>query len=202
MNKKLLKEIRDAIKKHHVLELAKRAKEEKNHPLYKSRNIYPDLPDFKITDADLPQIEELDNFPNRPLASERQWTPLEKFFYAVLWKDSKLKSIKLIIKGIRDALNDHRAAPPKFVYYYLGRHLTSRLEEPLVDRHTMCAWCLIQGIKIPAEFTDNDAKNYRRWFLEICKNENLKCYEDARLLDSLFFALGKYAKKHPRLNAI
>jgi hypothetical protein len=200
MNKKqklhqLLKKIRAAIKNHKVLELAKRVEKEEEHPLHKCRNEYPDLPPFEITTADLAQIRELESFPN-PL-KKCQWTPFEKIFYAMLWKDGKLKSIKRIIEGIRAASNDVTASPSKFVfvYHYFGRHLKNRIEEPLVDQHTMRARRLIWKPKNKGRFTVADAEIYRTEFLKIKKAENLKTAKDLRLIDSLFFAFGKYAKR-------
>jgi hypothetical protein len=200
MNKKqklqqLLEEIGDAIKNHKVLKLAKLVENEEKHPLHKSRNEYPDLPPFKITKADLAQIKELENFPN-PL-KKSQWTPFEKIFYAMLWKDGKLKSIKRIIEGIRAAFNDGTASPSKFifVYHYFGRHLTNRFDEPLVDQHTMRACRLIWNPENKRRFTVADAEIYRAEFLKIKKAENLKTAKDLRLIDSLFFAFGKYAKR-------
>ena len=199
MNKKqkhqqLLKQIRYAIKIHKVLKLAKCVENDEEHLLHKSRNKYPDLPPFKITKADLTQIKELENFPN-PL-KKSQWTPFEKIFYAMLWKDGKLKSIKRIIEGIRAAFNDVTTSPSKFifVYHYFGRHLTNRFDEPLVDRHTMRACRLIWKPKTKGRVAVADAKIYRTNFLKIKKNENLKTAKDLRLIDSLFYAFGKFAK--------
>lgn len=186
-------EVHDAIKNNRVLKLAKSVKNNKDHALYKSRNKYPDLPVFEIKESDLEQIEELNNFPI-PLASGRRWTPLEKLFYALLWKDAKLKSIKLLVKGVHAALNGNREPPSSFVYYYLGRHLTDRLKEPLVDQHTMRACRLIWGTGNSGKFTVSDAERYRCEFLQICKSEGLATYDKIRLVDSLFHALGKYAK--------
>jgi hypothetical protein len=190
----LLKEIRNAIKTHSIIKYAKQVQTQRDHPLNRYLNTYPELPRFEIAVTDIAQIEELNNFPDHLLPSERQWTPLEKFFYAVLWKDGKLKSIKLIIKGIEAALNGKDAPPSKFVYYYFGRHLTNRLEEPLVDKHTMHACHLILRTKKGREFTVADAGKYRRLFLAIRKDENLRNLEDGRLVDSLFYAFGKFAK--------
>jgi hypothetical protein len=201
MNKKLqrcLNEILNAITNHETWKLAEQVKIQKNHPLHEYRNKYPDLTHFEFTDNDLLQIEELNGFPDHPLTSDHQWTPLEKFFYAVLWKDGKLDKIELIIKGISDGLKNNHESHSNVVYYYFGKHLTNRIKEPLVDQHTMRAWCLIQDnkkdIKNSADITDCDAKNYRSWFLKICRSEKRKSYKDMRLIDSLFFALGKYAK--------
>lgn len=199
MNKQLnevLDEVRVAIKNQKIRELANRVKNEKNHVLCKYRNKYPDLTDFKITAGDLQQIERLNKFP-QPLPESHNWTPLEKLFYAVLWKDAKLKSIKLIIKGVRAALEGKQESPPNFVYYYLGRHLADRLKEPLVDQHTLRAWWLIRNAEIRSKFTISDAESYRRWFSEICTDENLTTYKEVRSVDSLFFAFGKYAKSSP-----
>ena len=200
MNKKkkhqqLLKQIRYAIKNHKVLKLAKCVENGEKHTLHKSRNEYPDLPPFKITEADLAQIKELENFPN-PLKKSK-WTPFEKIFYAMLWKDGKLKSIKRIIEGITAAFNDGTPSPSKFifVYHYFGRHLTNRFDEPLVDQHTMRACRLIWKPKTKGRFTVADAKIYSTEFLKIKKAENLKTAKDLRLIDSLFFAFGKNAKR-------
>jgi hypothetical protein len=195
-------EIIDEIKKAKVdgavLKYAEDAK--KDCRLEGSQNKYNDLPAFDITDKDMEEIKKLKD-PNL-LANDRTWTSLEKFFYAVLWKDGKLESIKRIIDGMESALDDSNASPPEkspFVYYYFGRHLINRIEEPLVDRHTLRAFCLIQeriqGKEDSWKPTLDDAKAYRDYFLEIRKKENLTSYKQARLIDSLFFALGKYAKK-------
>jgi|GEM_PF-4865035 len=200
---KILKEIRDAKENCSVLKYADQARTQQpgqpDHTLKEYFNPYPKLPRFEITDADLAQIEDLNNFPDRPLTSERQWTPFEKIFYAMLWKDGKLKSIKRIIEGMNAVKNGGSAPASKFVfvYHYFGRHLTNRVDEPLLDQHTMRACRRFQANKRRGRFTIEDAENYRSLFLDICKAENLKSYEDTRLVDSLFFALGKYAKRHP-----
>jgi hypothetical protein len=198
----IIEAIKKAKKSGILLKYAEDAKK-KGHPLAESRNKYNDLTAFDFTDKDMEEIKKLNNFPDL-LANDRQWTPLEKFLYAVHWKDSKLDGIKSIIEGMES--DGSNASPPKksaFVYYYFGRHLRNRIKEPMVDRHTLHAFRLIKngGTEVSSKPTLDDAKECRAYFLEIYKKEKLTSYKEARLIDSLFFALGryagKYAKNHP-----
>ena len=57
--------------------------ENHSHELYPFLNNYPPLP-FEITQEDLDQIKFLLNLPEANLEA-REWTPLEKIFFANLW---------------------------------------------------------------------------------------------------------------------
>lgn len=165
-------------------------------------NSYPNIP-FTITIEDVAAIRQLRDGPGL-LPDDHQWTPWEKIFYAILWKDSKLKSIGRIIEGAEEALANRQPVPTSsaVVYHYFGRHLTDLLNEPILDQHSVRAQRLmenqephlIQGIRQTKLPTAAEARRYHDWFREIIATENITSYEESRVIDRFLYALGKFAK--------
>jgi hypothetical protein len=201
----LLAEIRNQRSNGGFLQYAKRVASDRTHLLHRHLNSYPPLL-FEITNRDLEQIKKLCKFPDA-VDPAHPWTSWEKIFYAILWKDGKLESIKRIIEGVEAALKNITELPSSaVVYHYFGRHLTNRLKEPLLDQHSVRAYRLIenqdqsriQEIRYSAIPTAKDAENYRTWFRSILNSEKITTYEDSRVLDSFLFSLGAYAKLNPK----
>jgi len=197
-----IKYAQKAIKDKNLKGLAESIAANPKHPLYKALNSYPALP-FEISADDLKVIEILKTFPS-PLPDNHQWTPLEKIFYALLWKDGKLESIKRIIEGAEHALSNTPSTPSSaVVYHYFGRHLTDRLRQPIIDQHTIRAFRLLttpsedklDEIRAIQSLTNDDAQAYCTWYVEMTTAEGIESYEDSRKIDCFLFALGKYAKK-------
>lgn len=202
---KLLDEVRNQRFKGRLLQYAKQVASDRTHVLHRHLNSYPELP-FEITNSDLKQIKRLCKFPSA-VDPAHSWTSWEKIFYAILWKDGKLESIKRIIEGVEAALEDTKELPTSaVVYHYFGRHLTNRLQEPLLDQHSVRAYRLIenhdqskiQEIRQAGAPIAKEAEDYRAWFTNILNSENVTTYEDSRALDSFLFALGAYAKLNPK----
>jgi hypothetical protein len=201
----LLAEIRNQRSNGSLLKYAKRVTSDRTHLLHRHLNSYPQIP-FEITNGDLEQIKELYGFPS-DVDPAHSWTSWEKIFWAILWKDGKLESIKRIIEGAEAALKNTSKLPSSaVVYYYFGRHLTNRLKEPLVDQHVIRAYRLIenqdqskiQEIRQAGIPTAKESEDYRVWFTGILNSENITTYQDSRALDSFLFALGAYAKLKPK----
>lgn len=199
--KNLIAEAQSGLDKQKLLLYAKELANKKGHVLLRHLNKYPFIP-FKIDINDIKDIAELKHFPS-PVRGDHKWTPWEKIFYAILWKDGKLKSIKRIIEGAETALKESNSQPGTgVVYHYFGRHLTDPVNEPILDQHTIRAHKLItnkdpnkvEEIRKLDQPTGLDAEKYREWFREVMTRENITTYDDARALDSYLFALGSYAK--------
>jgi hypothetical protein len=197
-----IKFTRQAIEKNTLTELAKDVDSNKEHPLNKPMNSYPKIP-FEISACDLEKVQMLKSFPD-PHPKEHQWTPLEKIFYALLWKAGKLESIKRIIEGAEKASNNTPSAPDRaVVYHYFGRHLVNRLQHPVIDQHTTRAFLLLTNLSVQNldnirtfdSPTKDHARKYCTWYNKMLVDHNIISYDDSRKIDCYLFALGKYAKK-------
>lgn len=191
----------DAISQKKLKPLALEVAANPMHPLHKSLNSYPPIP-FEICQDDLKVIAMLKEFP-KPIPEDHKWTPLEKIFWAVLWKDGKLKSIKKIIEGAEHVVNKKQSLLYNgVVYHYFGRHLMDRVREPIIDQHTTRAFRLLtknpdddlNKIRSIASVANEDAIAYCKWYIEITTAEEISNYDESRKIDSYLFALGKYAK--------
>ena len=195
--------VKDALDNRGLYELSLGVGDNRNHRLHRFLNNYPPLP-FEITQDDLNQIEVLLDFPEANLEA-REWTPFEKIFFANLWKDAKLKGLKKIIKGVQEAINEGQDEPRDAIAYnYLGRHLVDLLNNPIIDQHTYRAFRLLDHLVDDSELTAirriktvpsaEEADAYCEWYRGILRREEITCYQQSRKIDSLLFALGKYAK--------
>lgn len=134
-------------------------------------------------------------------------TPLEKILYSVLWKQGDLGKEKHIISGV---LNSSQV-DDGLVFYYFGRHLQSKIENPIVDQHVIRAFRIkecydFENIKNIRSKDFNISKkglidkkiviqNYLNWHKKIRNKREKNQQEDLTYnLDLLFFALGKFIK--------
>lgn len=208
----LISEAKEALKYKRLFMTASGIEDNRTHLLYtilENNRKYPCLP-FRIEEGDLKELSDIRKFPDPEQEPDiKDWSPWKKMLYALLWKDNKLKSIRRIIDGIESAINGTSVPllddDRNVVYYYFGRHLTNPLNEPLVDQHTIRAHRLIMVTpETPEEVvsiirgeespTAKQAREYRDWFREILKNEDITTYENARKIDSYLLALGTTAK--------
>lgn len=199
--RKVIDKAREAINKKELLKEAQIARENRNHELHEYFNTYPAL-HFELKPSDLEEIQFLKNISKD--FSEHIKTPLEKIFYAHLWKDKKLKPIIKIIEGAESALND--AVPSNgdkaVVYSFFGRHLVDRMKHPIIDQHCVRAHRLIVNeaeenitkIRKGNLPTQEEAIEYCEWFRNILEQENITNYKNSRDLDGYLFAIGKFSK--------
>jgi hypothetical protein len=198
---------RDAIRGKTFWEFTKLSHEDENHLLRKHFNQFPALP-FTIDENDFLEIQSWSNFPFSQELLDREWTPLEKLFFAQLWKDGKLRSSGRIVEGVEQGV---KQSNPKvsdaIVYHFFGRHLVDPVANPIIDQHSYRAYKLIENQhadivqirkieKVPSE---EEATAYCKWFCAILNAEKIVTYQDTRIIDSYLFALGKYAKMSKRI---
>lgn len=160
------------------------------------------------------EIEELEknkiiinnNFSPEIANSESQIslkTPLEKIFYAILWKTGSLSYSNSLIEGIK--AKDNEELPEKrIVFHQFGRFLTN-INEPIIDQHVLRCF-LIHKNGCKDEYFEKDlvknhkdeAKEYIKWVKQIISNHetNLNKFE----IDEILFLLGKDIKKKHKTN--
>lgn len=200
----LAKDAKDAYDNNQLYEYAKRIGGGQNPSLSRYLNSYPAIP-FQVDADDIKGIISLKSLP-KLADQEHKWTPWEKLFYAQLWKDGKLKSTMHIISGLESAQAHSSGMPTSaVVYHYFGRHLYDRLNEPILDQHSVRAYKLImceqldntimiEGIRESTLPTADEAGAYRSWFKQILEKENIDTYEESRVIDTFLYAFGKYSK--------
>ena len=198
---------RDAIRGKTFWEFTKLSHEDENHLLRKHFNQFPALP-FTIDENDLLEIQSWSNFPFSQELLDREWTPLEKLFFAQLWKDGKLRSSGRIVGGVEQGVKQSNTkVSDAIVYHFFGRHLVDPVANPIIDQHSYRAYKLIdnedadsvQIRKIEKVPSEEEATAYCKWFSEILNAEQIDTYRDTRIIDSYLFALGKYAKMSKRI---
>jgi hypothetical protein len=197
---------RDAIREKTFWKFTKLSHEDENHPLRKHFNQFPALP-FTIDEKDFQGIQNWSKFPLSQELLDREWTPLEKLFFAQLWKDGKLRSSGRIVEGIEQGVKQNNPkVSDAIVYHFFGRHLVDPVANPIIDQHSYRAYKLIENHhadiaqirkieKVPSE---EEATAYCKWFCAILNAEKIVTYQDTRIIDSYLFALGKYAKMRKR----
>ncbi|MDR2284872.1 MAG: hypothetical protein LBE37_16780 [Sphingobacterium sp.] len=137
--------------------------------------------------------------------SVKNTTPLERLFYAVLWKNGDLKKVKHIIKGIKD--NEDRIVKEGIVFHQFGRFLTGKTGEPIIDQHVIRAFAVYENtddkdideqreLEVLNKKHQSLILNYKKWLngskiSEKLKKESDYCYH----VDQLLFAIGKTIKK-------
>jgi hypothetical protein len=197
---------RDAIREKTFWKFTKLSHEDENHPLRKHFNQFPALP-FTINEKDFQGIQNWSKFPLSQELLDREWTPLEKLFFAQLWKDGKLRSSGRIVEGVGHGVKQNNTkVSDAIVYHFFGRHLVDPVANPIMDQHSYRAYKLIENQhadivqirkieKVPSE---EEATAYCKWFCAILNAEKIVTYQDTRIIDSYLFALGKYAKMRKR----
>ena len=145
---------------------------------------YPKI-DFTITKDELNGIE-FDHEGNLILSSLKITSPLEKLFYAVLWKNGDLPKLKHVVKGIKGIDPENE----RIVFHQFGRHL-SNTDEPIIDQHVLRA--VREYIQLEKE-TDSEILNeYKKWRNKIPVNATDRA-EVFYLIDKVLFFLGKSLK--------
>ena len=197
---------RDAIREKTFWKFTKLSHEDENHPLRKHFNQFPALP-FTIDEMYFQGIQNWSKFPLSRELLDREWTPLEKLFFAQLWKEGKLRSSGRSVEGVEQGVkqNNHKVSDA-IVYHFFGRHLVDPVANPIIDQHSYRAYKLIENQhadivqirKIEKVPSKEEANAYCEWFCAILKAEKIVTYQDTRIIDSYLFALGKYAKMSKR----
>lgn len=130
-------------------------------------------------------------------------TPLEKLFYAALWKNGDLVKIKHIVRGAKEAgHNQPLNAKTGLVFNQLGRHLVNGLEV-IVDQHVLRAFVCFRHIDqedpVLVGFCKQGTslsnlrgiQEYKDW---IKQNIQVQQPDFLRRVDEILFALGKAIK--------
>jgi len=129
-------------------------------------------------------------------------TPLEKLFYATLWKNGDLSKISHIINGIKDESNISATV----TFYHFGKFLAEPEENPIIDQHVIRAYKLLTTkdtidavlLKVISKSgllstKDSDiCKNYIDWVKcqhEVCPHEDRGHL--FQIIDDVMFAFGK-----------
>jgi hypothetical protein len=136
-------------------------------------------------------------------------TPLEKLLFSILWKQGDLGKEKHIIDGI---LNNPMSTNG-IVFYYFGKHLNSKFNNPIIDQHVIRAFRLkllnaseeqlVKEIRLKdLSLSKKDhlikcnlIENYLIWHKKIREQFNSDSQEElSYYIDLLLFALGKKIK--------
>lgn len=196
--KVVVEELRSQMTKGSLLDFARQIQGNADHALHAHFDSYDPIP-FTITKDDVTEIHKYISNPE----TKKTWSPLEKLFFAALWKNDKVKGIRQIVAGLSDGNNSSTSGKGGLVFFQFGKHLFKPEDEPIVDQHTMRAYKLILATndaelkksRSLAAPTAEDIKEYVRWFNEIAKG-----VEQKRLIDMLLFALGRYSKLQKKKN--
>ena len=129
-------------------------------------------------------------------------TPLEKLFYATLWKNGDLSKISHIINGIKDESNISATV----TFYHFGKFLAEPEENPIIDQHVIRAYKLVttkdqiddvvlkvigkSGLLSPKD--SDTCNNYIAWV----KHQHVTCPHENRIrlfevVDDVMFAFGR-----------
>jgi len=149
------------------------------------------------------------NQENKPDIMSKLTTPLEKFLFAMAWKNGDLPKLKHIIKGFSDASNSINETESAFVFYHFGRHLANPQEEPIIDQHILRAFMVYKYDENNfdlEEFTKilkfatigkkqkELIKEYKEWLKsdQLCEVAKIEDY--GYYIDRILFSLGKSIK--------
>jgi hypothetical protein len=90
-------------------------------------------------------------------------TPLEKIFFAILWKNAQLSRMRSIIAGLKsnidieshaiDEENNTKDADPPVVFMQFGKYLKDK-NEPIIDQHVFRFYTLLRSTQ--KKFKDID----------------------------------------------
>lgn len=146
--------------------------------------------DFKKDETTFKKIIQDENF------QVNLKTPLEKLFYAILWKQGDLTKIKHILKGIKDD-EPHNA----FVFHQFGRFLSIE-NEPIIDQHTLRSFAYFKN-----ENQFYSISEINKSHLDLI--ESYKCFIQEKLehiegdkneilfeIDRILFILGRLLKEN------
>lgn len=147
--------------------------------------------DFKENDITILKIIQEENFQNNLK------TPLEKLFYAILWKQGDLTKIKHIIKGMKGD-----KVESALIFHQFGKFLSNK-NEPIIDQHVLRAFTFFdkefekyRNISEVTVVHQDLIQSYKNWILktfEIKENKDNKV--QLYKVDRILFLLGKFIKK-------
>lgn len=142
---------------------------------------------YPIIDFKLNKIENSKDFLNPK-------TELEKFFYAVLWKQGDLIKLQNIIDGI-----NKKDVKKGFVFHQFGKFLSSD-NEPIIDQHTLRSFAYYKHkteyysiTEITIKHLDfiTEYKNFiQKTLQKIEGDKNQILFE----IDRILFIFGRYIK--------
>ncbi len=179
------------------------------NPLFKKNAIPLKDIDFTINKEDLQSIKTFiqNNFSSNDGSYKKQngedWTPLEKLFFSVLWKNNQVTRFKHLIDGIKNELErsekmnntpneyngdnipgaDNDYFESNFVFKQFGRFLVNPNCIPIVDQHVLRAFLYYK-------ITDNVEKNVNLK-LDFQDRETLHQYLDIIIEDTEELTLRK-----------
>ena len=143
---------------------------------------------YPIIDFKLNKIENSKDFLNPK-------TELEKFFYAVLWKQGDLIKLQNIIDGI-----NKKDVKKGFVFHQFGKFLSSETE-PIIDQHTLRSFAYFKNKTEYYSITELTIKHkdfiteYKKFIQDSLKkiegNKNEILFE----IDRVLFILGRFLKE-------
>ena len=170
---------------------------------FKEYHVYKEL--FDSTEKKYPRlnmtvkIEEPKTLINDDglLDKDKMSTPIEKFLYAILWKQGDLHKIKGIVAGLSNESELSEMKSGK-IFYQFGKHLADE-KEPIIDINVLTAYghysgdvsALIKnGISTSPKGTEL-IQRYINWFKKVTKDKDA----DFRfIVDRIMFAIGKHIK--------
>ncbi|WP_159466980.1 hypothetical protein [Dyadobacter sp. 3J3] len=132
--------------------------------------------------------------------------PLARLFLLILWKNSDFQKIKHVNDGILNTPPASGVEDTALVFRQLGRYISGRNEEPIIDQHVVRAYAisLQKSIHIATQremglLTLDEAElieKYKKWlFSSNFTSELRSCDGYTYYIDRILMALGRYAKK-------
>jgi hypothetical protein len=187
-----LSELKKVAESNSDLSIALREFEEKYPPIDLSMN-------QKEVDDLFQSVDRISHQIN--LRRPTPFTSFEKLLMAVLWKNGHIHRVQPIIDGIVDAKQSDSGFG--VIFRQFGKSLIDP-EEPIVDQHTLRAFCKFGDLSdvasrklIPRKsaFRNSDQPlidSYRKWFKSVISKVPQGESNDFKyLLDKVLFAVGK-----------
>lgn len=143
---------------------------------------------YPIIDFKLNKIENSKDFLNPK-------TELEKFFYAVLWKQGDLIKLQNIIDGI-----NKKDVKKGFVFHQFGKFLSSD-NEPIIDQHTLRSFAYYKHKTEYYSITEITIKHldfiteYKNFIQKILQKIEGDKNEILFEIDRILFIFGRHIKK-------
>jgi hypothetical protein len=172
--------------------------------LRKYVNDYPSL-GVEISEAELGVMRQLFPAtgavpPNTEQVAIAVTDPIAKLLYALIWKNGEANRLPHILRGVEDVHRGIDGYPSDgLVMYQFGRSLADP-SEPIVDRHTMRAFRLLESmqasgspdlaLRSKVDVTPDDVVAYKAWLNRIDGS-----HVNMRVIDMALFFVGKACKK-------
>ena len=143
---------------------------------------------YPIIDFKLNKIENSKDFLNPK-------TELEKFFYAVLWKQGDLIKLQNIIDGI-----NKKDVKKGFVFHQFGKFLSSD-NEPIIDQHTLRSFAYYKHKTEYYSITEITIKHldfiteYKNFIQKLLQKIEGDKNEILFEIDRILFIFGRHIKK-------